>query len=336
MALTSHLNNAASPIGQFIKQRFSQTNALTRDANRQLKNASTLRPVIQTGEQYPYAYLGTAIDYRIRYAFAITPYQQLVAWRGALKLMTKPWESDDDIPFDWESLPEGVSIPLSVGASGDPFAVAQGPYPLKLVQAFFDNLDTTLQALQPVGKLLEPVAEHMVDRYCMVLSFFEQVYRTNAYMQGSLIQPTVKQSVEELLAIPQNAWLDDMEAMFSLFYDRHQDLLSHPHVLNPAFAGSSDVGGADADFIVDGCLIDMKATISSQIRADFLYQLAGYLLLDYNDAYHITSVGIYMVRQGLLLKWDVSTFLQKLTGDDHVSLRALRQAFQTICQRNRE
>jgi len=145
--------------------------------------------------------------------------------------------------------------------------------------------------------------------------------------------PVVKHSIEELLAIPQAVELDDLSAMFALFYDRCHDLLSHSRVLNPTFAGSLDVGGADADFIVDDCLIDMKATISSQVRADFLYQLAGYLLLDYNDAYHITSVGIYMVRQGLLLKWDVSAFLQKLTGDDHASLEALRQAFQVLCQK---
>jgi len=145
--------------------------------------------------------------------------------------------------------------------------------------------------------------------------------------------PAVKRNVEELLAIPQVVELDDLGALFALFYDRCHDLLSRPHVLNPTFAGSLDVGGADADFIVDGCLIDMKATISSQIRADFLYQLAGYLLLDYHDAYHITSVGIYMVRQGLLLKWDVSAFLQKLTGDDHTSLGTLRREFQILCQK---
>ncbi len=300
MSLTSHLNDKTSPIGQFIKQRFSQTISLTKDANRQLKEAPTLRPLVHAGELYPYGSLGAAIDYRTRYAFAITPYQQLVAWHGALLLTT-------------------------VG----------GSYSRGLVKEFFERLDTTLKAVRPVGKRLDAADELTLDRYCFVLSLFEQAFRSNAYVQGPLMQPTVKHSVEELLAIPQVAWLDDLGAMFMLFYDRYSHLLSRPAILNPVFAGSVDIGGADADMIVEGCLIDMKASISPQIKADFLHQLAGYVLLDYNDTYHITSVGIYMARQGILFSWPVSEFLQKVTGDGDTSLKALRQAFRTLCQKER-
>ena len=300
MSLTSHLNDKTSPIGQFIKQRFSQTISLTKDANRQLKEAPTLRPLVHAGEWYPYGSLGAAIDYRTRYAFAITPYQQLVAWHGALLLTT-------------------------VG----------GSYSRGLVKEFFERLDMTLKAIQPVVKRLDAADEHTLDRYCFVLSLFEQVFRTNTYVQGPLMQPTVKHSVEELLAIPQVAWLDDLGAMFMLFYDRYSHLLSRPAILNPVFAGSVDIGGADADMIVEGCLIDMKASISPQIKADFLHQLAGYVLLDYNDTYHITSLGIYMARQGILFSWPVSEFLQKVTGDGDTSLIVLRQAFRTLCQKER-
>ena len=66
MSLTSHLNDPASPIGQFIKRRFAQTTGLTKAANLQLKVAETLRPALP-GISYPYAPIGTAIDYRIRY-----------------------------------------------------------------------------------------------------------------------------------------------------------------------------------------------------------------------------------------------------------------------------
>ncbi len=300
MSLTSHLNDKTSPIGQFIKQHFSQTTALTKDANRQLKDVSTLRPLESAEESYPYGSLGAAFDYRARYAFAITPYQQLVAWHGALLL-----------------------------------SIAGGSYSRRLVKDFFEKLDVTLKTVQPVGKRLDTVDEHTLDRYCFVLSLFEQVFRSSAYVQGPLMQPTVKHSVEELLAIPQVAWLDDLRAMFMLFYDRYHHLLSRPAILNPVFAGSVDIGGADADMIVEGCLIDMKASISPQIKADFLYQLAGYVLLDYNDMYHITSVGIYMARQGLLFKWSVPVFLSELTGDNTLSLASLRREFRTLCQSGR-
>jgi hypothetical protein len=275
--------------------------------------------------------LGTAIDYRIRYAFEVTPYQRLVAWQGAMMLTTKAWESDEDIPLDWKHLPSGS--PLPVNESGFPVEAAIGPYPYRLIQSFFNGLDTILQTLQPVGRHLEPEAEQMLDRYCIILSYFEQVFRSDAYLQGSLMQPRVKRSVEELLALPQQAWLDDLAALFNLFYEHYHHLLSRPRVLNPTFPGSGDVGGADADMVVDGCLIDIKTTISPQIKADYLYQLAGYLLLDYNDALHINSVGIYLARQGIVFAWPAAEFLQKLTGED-VSLAKLRQEFQVLCQRS--
>lgn len=330
MSLTSHLDNKNSPIGQCIKQRFAHTGMLTKEPNRQLKDVHTFRPILQAGEQYPYELLGTAIDYRIRYAFGITPYQKLVAWQGALKLIVKVWESDNDIPLEWENLP--VRLPLPADASGNLLKLAEGPYPINLVQAFFASLDTTLQTIQPVGRQLEPEAEHTLDRYCVILSYFEQVFRSSAYLQGPLMQPTVKQSVAELLAIPRQIWFADMSEMVSLFFARYQHLLSRPHILNPTFAGSRDVGGADADMVVDGCLIDVKTSISPQIKAEYLYQLAGYLLLDYNDALHINSTAIYMARQGILFDWPVADFLQKLTGND-VSLAKLRQEFQVVCQR---
>src|SRR5579885_3448820 len=149
MSLTSHLNDRASFMGQFIKQQFSQTGALTKDANRQLRDALTLRPVVQTGESYPYIYLGTAIDYRLRYAFAITPYQRLVAWQGALQLVVQPVKSDQDTLLDEDELFEVLSLsPIFFDITQ---GVVQGHYPLKLVRQFFEMLDAVLKAIQPVG-----------------------------------------------------------------------------------------------------------------------------------------------------------------------------------------
>ncbi len=148
MSLTSHLDNKSSPIGQFIKQRFAHTGMLTKEPNRQLKHVQTFRPILQAGEQYPYGLLGTAIDYRIRYAFGITPYQRLVAWHGAMKLIVKAWESDNDIPFDWENIP--VRLPLPADASGNLLTLAEGPYRFKLVQAFFAGLQRGAEVLSDV------------------------------------------------------------------------------------------------------------------------------------------------------------------------------------------
>jgi len=330
MSLSSHLDDKNSPIRQFIRQRFAHTNALAREASRQLKSVHTLRPTLQTDEAYPYADLGTAIDYRLRYAFEITPYRRFVAWHGALKLTVKVRESAHDTPLDWDTIINGTPIPK--GASGAMRDLAEGPYPPRLVKAFFESLTTMLQVVQPVGRMLERDAEYLLGRYCVVLCYFEQVFRSSAYVKGPLFQPAIKQSVEELLAIPQEAWLEDINQMFALFYEHHSHLLSQPRNLNPKFAGSNDVGGADADLIVDGCLIDIKTSIAPLIKADYLFQLAGYLLLDYTDKLHMNAVGIYMARQGLLFRWSINEFLRGLTGDEHASLKDLRHEFQTLCR----
>lgn len=332
MSLSSHLDDRTSPIGQFIRQRFSQTAQLTRVANQQLKNAQTIRPP-QAGTGYPYAIIGTAIDYRLRYAFAITPYQRLVAWQGALQLAVQPVKSDQDILMDEDEVFNLLLIsPIFFDITR---GVTQGPYPLKLVRQFFEALDAVLNVIQPVGRRLESEAERVLDRYCITLSYFEQVFRSHSYLQGPLMQPAVKRSVEELLAIPQQAWIDDMGTLFNVFYDHYQHLLSLPHTLNPNFAGSGDVGGADADLVVDGCLIDIKTSISPQLKADYLYQLAGYLLLDYDDRLQMNAVGIYMARQGMLIRWTVPEFLQVLTGDSRADLKTIQQQFRTLCQTRR-
>ncbi|HEU5378838.1 MAG TPA: hypothetical protein VFV38_25725, partial [Ktedonobacteraceae bacterium] len=128
----------------------------------------------------------------------------------------------------------------------------------------------------------------------------------------------------------QQIWIDDLCNLSWLFYHTHAHLLSRPHLLNPTFAGSTDVGGADADMIVDGCLIDIKTTKQSKVDPRWLRQLAGYLLLDYRDEYHLHSVGLYLARHGVFLSWPVEYFIQTLTGDPEISVTALRQEFQNL------
>src|SRR5713101_6997364 len=172
MSLTSHLKDPASTIGQFIKQRFAHTANLTKDAKDKLRGVITFLPTNVT-TRYPYGTIGTAIDYRIRYAFSITPSRQLKAWYGATLLTYKPLKNKDDIPID-----EGEILRVLKGMRYYSSGTAQGPYPLKLIQSFFDSLDTTLYIMQPVGRALEMEAERLLARYCFVLGLFEEVFRS--------------------------------------------------------------------------------------------------------------------------------------------------------------
>ena len=72
--------------------------------------------------------------------------------------------------------------------------------------------------------------------------------------------------------------------------------------LNPEFgSGSALVGGADADMILDGTLIDIKTTKSAAFTQDMYNQILGYYALSTLDRkIRIDAVGIYFARHGVL------------------------------------
>ena len=70
----------------------------------------------------------------------------------------------------------------------------------------------------------------------------------------------------------------------------------------PTFGISSHwIGGADADIIDEGCLIDVKCVKKIEATA-FIRQVIAYALLDVENEYGLDSVGIYLARQGILWK----------------------------------
>lgn len=46
-----------------------------------------------------------------------------------------------------------------------------------------------------------------------------------------------------------------------MFFPHLDEFACEPRILNPLFAGSGEIGGADADLIAAGCLIDVKTTV---------------------------------------------------------------------------
>jgi hypothetical protein len=78
-----------------------------------------------------------------------------------------------------------------------------------------------------------------------------------------------------------------------------------PYRPNPVFAGSGDVGGADADMILGDALIELKVTktLSAAAIRKALVQLVGYSLLDYQDQFEIRRLGVYFTRQEFMRIW---------------------------------
>jgi hypothetical protein len=138
--------------------------------------------------------------------------------------------------------------------------------------------------------------------------------------------------MDELLAMGKEMGVDeDLARLSHAFYDALGSLIQSSAVLNPVFAGSCDVGGADADLIVDGCLLEIKTSVGKErLTRERLYQLMGYVLLDYNDEHSIRHVGIYFARQAALVRWSLEQFLMLLGGNSTPALDVLREEFRSV------
>lgn len=133
-------------------------------------------------------------------------------------------------------------------------------------------------------------------------------------------------TLTDLLALGSAPAIDDLCALSQLFSENHGELIERTALLNPTFAGSVDIGGADADLIVENCLIELKTTKKPDFdRKGLLYQLLGYVLLDYEDEFGIDEVGVYLARRGLLIRWQLEPLLERIAGG--ADLPALRTGF---------
>lgn len=267
-------------------------------------------------ERHDYGLIGTAFDYRLRYYFALTPLEELVAgytagWRD---ISRTPSEVDLD---DW----------------------------LGFWDHFGTCLEKTLHTVKPLGRPLPQEQEELLNRYCVILAHLEQLYR--AYIpQSPLHEIDYKQSKPEevkwliggeqrsrrLLDLPRQAIVDDLCNLSWAFYDRHGELMHVPTILNPTFEGSTDVDGADADLIVGKTLLDIKTSkMPNPIKSEDVYQLLGYVLLDYGGKYGLERVGWYLARRALLVDWSVEEFLHTLGC--RTSLVGLRNNFRRLVSR---
>lgn len=303
MSLTSHLNDPKSAVRNFLFKRFPNIGPLVKECRNKLVGVQTICPP----RDIPYRLIGTAIDYRIRYYFRASDH--LIAYDGLVNYPeVVAWL------LGWDKFPKGLTL------------------------EFMIELVNSLKKLRPFRRKLGRPQEELLNRYCIVLALFEQAYRAAYWVESNYLNylrpnpkpiasPIPKPNLEGLLGIAKPHWIDDLCALSWLFYDRHTDLLTHRAKLNPVFDGSTGVGGADADFIVGRCLVEMKTTIDSKLPSlrRWLYQLLGYVLLDYSDRYRIRSVGLYLTRQGIMVKWPLEYFICTLTNDTAARLRERRK-----------
>ena len=185
-----------------------------------------------------------------------------------------------------------------VAASGAArqFEVAYANLAAQLTRFTADN--------HPCGNLMSINAEAELARYCYVLAIYESLFRA-AIVNSPLYDLRYDASANEQLALAPPAAVADLVSLCGAAVIELSQQFDKPMIANPTFLGSNDVGGADADLIVDNCLIDIKTTKSRSLDRETAYQLVGYLLLDYKNEYHIERLGFYMSRIPAFISWPV-------------------------------
>ena len=295
MSLTSQLDLKESPVKRFMRETFPNTRGPLAACR------ETLRlPLISPPYSKAYAQVGTAIDYRIRYHFSITPWHEFVAAHGA-----------------WIA-----TLARSFGLTN------------ACVAEFVAALKGAVDEIAPDRRLPTEAEERTLARYCLVLTALEAVFRAGpATPPPQYYSGTWPKSAADLVNLVPDDRVKDVAALGAAFAKQYRSWqAAGDSVLNPNFAGSQDIGGADADLIVDGCLWDIKTTKRQGAEGKWLYQLLGYTLLDYEDEYSIERVGLLFPRQNTKAEWPVDKLIAEMSGRDDLDLAELRRRFRTICE----
>ncbi|MGW2214134.1 hypothetical protein ACWCSD_04030 [Nonomuraea sp. NPDC001684] len=138
-------------------------------------------------------------------------------------------------------------------------------------------------------------------------------------------------TLDLLLTVPHRHLVDDLLAQLhaaqnSALEQLRLDTQAEECASGTTFDGSSDLS-ADADLITAGTLIDIKSTRRvHDFPLPTVYQLLGYVLMDYSDSYRIDAVGVYLSRAGTLVTWPLEDYLA-LLGARRRDLDQLRAAF---------
>ncbi|MEU8746503.1 UvrD-helicase domain-containing protein [Streptomyces parvulus] len=283
LPLTGQLQYPRSPVSVFLERHLPRTDQLV---SSYLQWSRGLHPAVQPmDERRPdYAALGRTIDYRLRLSLGNGP---------------------------------GDAVTAGIALLGSRLAFEGAPA-FEVRQALHTAGTQLLDRLQAHLDGMHRLGEEELTRLCHVAGFYEAVYRNGVFARrrNLLALADTRTALNHLTAAVPTYVVEDIAEQIKLAeqpFAPFRQLPQGQRVCGPVFAGSSDLGGADADFIVGGLLIDCKATTRPHsIHRSAVQQLAGYLLLDYDDTYGIDQVGIYLSRQGALITWPVTDFLSAL------------------------
>ncbi len=184
-------------------------------------------------------------------------------------------------------------------AHTEPWVARNGIQKAQMMDADVDRLEDILETAKvrheeylDTGELTDSLIKSSLD-----LARLDWIYRS-----GKLPQNLGEYNGDDV---------EDLRRLTEIVAES-DDISGEEAYLNPNFGDASQiVGGADADVILDGTLIDIKTTKKPTFGADYWRQLVGYLLLtDIQRTYYqaerkgglpeIEEFGVYFARHGEL------------------------------------
>lgn len=215
--------------------------------------------------------VGTAFDFRVRWWWPWTPSDQLIGMQAA--------------------------APIFLGE--------------KSTYALSRYLDTTIASLAATTSANEPsddVEDHLA-RAALVLAQLETVQRCHLPPDPASTGIAVSVSVEAMMATQDARAVDDVIALCRAARDPLASFVNRSAVLNPTFSWSNRIGGADADLIVEGCLLELKTSSDTGLTGEVARQLLGYVLLDGDDYHQIRDLAVFYARRPQVLRWPLAEFV---------------------------
>lgn len=172
-------------------------------------------------------------------------------------------------------------------------------------------------------------------RLVAILGRFEQYFRAGPSVLPYLAEPlrTHGDNLDELaLSLISESGMRDLDALGRATVEDHVSIRDASKLdIDPTFAQSLALGGADADLIYDGTLVDLKSTSQARIVGrDEVWHLIGYLLADTDDSHSIACLGFAALRRRRSIFWLAEDLTRELAGGQTRSVEQLRDEFAAL------
>jgi hypothetical protein len=302
-SLTQMISVAGSPVAQWLRATFPNTRPVLAEMR-----AGAGVPSILPAERIAYPTQGAAVDWWLRF-------------------LAEP----DGLP-DLSLAHAGLEALRGLPAF-------DAGWPLLATTAGLGPRDWPDHPATAAGGLLRDFDDQFQARACFALALLTECYRAGVRPGSRLLTLPEGAGPQALLDLATTVEVADLIAMRD---SAREVFLPHlpagPVHTGPTFDGSRLLP-ADADLIAGDCLIECKATIGGPPRKDGtralkfdrddLYQLLGYVLMDFSDAYAIRRVGLYAPRFASFQTWPLAQVLDAAAGKS-VDLPQARGEFEQV------